>query len=302
MINNQKLCSIALVSIAMVLMLINLAGAATFAPTDLTDYTSGGTIKNSITILGNIFYPGIGWQATDTFYPSIAKELNATVVNSYLDTGITDGAFQVYLAWEFGDKPVIATETNFLSNNSDSGEYNIAFAHSGGTRTLIDKIETGTIKANYVVLAAPALITQNELENLIARYGVKKVIVFQSSRDILNLLQVTLERNHRFADNSVGPAIIGYGIPKNLTPHLMQAHLSLDVIPPRQTFWIGGSDRDRASLFTTNGNVIQIYADPKCILELPWSMHHELCKYMADYYASSQYPFNGAIPGLKGLS
>lgn len=58
MINKQKLWSIALVLKVMVFMLINIAGAATFTQADTTDYTSDGTVQNSINVLGNIFYPG----------------------------------------------------------------------------------------------------------------------------------------------------------------------------------------------------------------------------------------------------
>ncbi len=117
------------------------------------------------------------------------------MMESYLGTYQDDGAFEVYLA---SIKPVpIATKKNFLASDSDSGNYNIAFAHSGGTRTLVDKIESKKVTANYVVLAAPALLTQPELEGL-SKYGVKKVIVYQSPYDILNELYVTLERDHQF--------------------------------------------------------------------------------------------------------
>lgn len=161
----------------------------------------------NVTNKSNIFYPGINWQKGDKSYNLEATELNAKMVNSYLGTHMDDGAFQVFLA---SKTPPIGTKTNFLADSSDSGMYNVAFAHSGGTRTLVDKIESGKVKANYIVLAAPALITQTELQGL-TKYGVKKVVVFQCSGDILNLLNVTLERNHQFKiqgyPSTVAPAM-----------------------------------------------------------------------------------------------
>ena len=282
--------------------------------------------------LGNIFYTGMNYQDPRS-YDYIKNELNppnnpqlTKMIYCYEGTGYFDGAFQVFLAWAIPGKPVIPTETNFLSNNSDEGEYNVAFACSAGNRTLVDKIEWGTVKANYVVLAGPALITQEELDGLTA-YGVKKVIVFQSARDVLNLLQVTMERDHIYDEDAeiipVGPALTaGPSMPVDyytffyigqieltLDPYLSlkpyldtnNPPLHYDIIPKKSTFFVGGAHRDRPSLFTLTDKVLPIninygYSTP------PDVVHSNLCSYMATVYANSQPPFDGpTIPGLKGL-
>ena len=308
----------------------------------------------------NIFYPGINWTAGDVFYKKIADELNAKRMDSYKGTDMFSGAMQVFLALQN-----IGTETNLLSNDSDSGDYNIAFAHSGGTRTLVKKIESRKVKANYVVLAAPALISQEELQELITNYGVKKIVVFQSDWDLLNLLHVTLVRDHLF-NGRHAPAIMveldhlplgiilnymiwGYPVSNpfiltfidvdpqdstdkfsnsfnlhsdvqmeninnlhyavvDISPYLAQANQKLSVIPdPPETFWIGGSDRASAQLFTNwsknqdgNLNIVVVNVQNNAG-EQPMNMHRRLGTTMADSYKNSMYPFNGVIPDLKGL-
>ena len=282
--------------------------------------------------LGNIFYPGINWQQQDDpFYNGIENELNpqngvrinsqlTKMMNSYLGTDMFSGAFQVFLASTLGHPIPIETETNFLSDYSDKGEYNIAFAHSGGTRTLVDKIESGTIKANYVVLAAPALITQEELEFLTAAqlYGVKKVIVFQSPIDTLNMLHVRLVRNFDGSHSAMGfdhwnlphenpnepePQTIGTRFRYSyldINPYILQAHLNRNVIPEDMIFWVGGADRNTASLFKNSDSVVTVNFPG--IGEYSSDMHRELGQKMAEYYANSDDPFDGfRIPGLKGL-
>ena len=335
----------------------------------VSDMVNNRISKFAPKIPSNIFYPGIGWSVGDIGYAKTAKNLNAKMVNSYMNTGVPDGALQVYLAC-IG----IGTEKNFLSNNTDTGSYNIAFAHSGGTRTLVSKIESGKVKANDVVLAAPALITQEELQGLITNYGVKKVVVIQSEWDMLNLLNVTLERNYKFSNGQTSPALtiwldnlplsqipyipdtvinlaidnpgtgnsilnsifhLPFGefgdvinqylhlspiiptfeLSKNnnqhfltvdLTSFLIQSGQSSSIIPISDNFWIGGSDRTKAKLFTdwsknhnSNNDIIVVSIPHVDITENPVSMHSRLGVIMGDYYSNDVYPFDGSIEGLE---
>lgn len=134
----------------------------------------------------NTFYPGINWKEGDQNLTQMANCLDSTLRNSYMNTGIADGAFQTFLAYL-----KIPTEQNYLSTNEGDGNYAIAFAHSGGTQTLIRKIEDGNVTADYVVLAAPALLEQEQLVKLIKERKIrKKVIIIQSERDILYRLTI----------------------------------------------------------------------------------------------------------------
>jgi hypothetical protein len=134
----------------------------------------------------NTFYPGINWKEGDPNLNLMANCLDSTLRESYANTGIIDGAINTWLA-----SKDIATQQNYLSTNEGDGHYTIAFSHSGGTQTLIKKIEEGNVTADYVVLAAPALLEQQQLVKLIKEGKIrKKVIILQSERDILYRLKV----------------------------------------------------------------------------------------------------------------
>lgn len=134
----------------------------------------------------NTFYPGINWKEGDQNLTHMANCLDSTLRKSYMNTGIVSGTFQTLLAYL-----KIPTKENYLSTNEGDGDYTIAFAHSGGTQTLVRKIETGNVTVNYAVLAAPALLEQEQLAKLIKEKKIrKKVIILQSKRDILYQLMI----------------------------------------------------------------------------------------------------------------
>jgi hypothetical protein len=173
-----------------------------FTPTDKIHYNTASK-DVTINVLGNIFYPGINWTSPDKFYDQEATLVNAyPPIPSYEGTDMFSGALQVYLA-----SINKATAKNLLDDTKEEGSYYIAFAHSGGTRTLVSKIEKKIIKAKYVCLAAPALISQDELQGL-KKYDVKQVVVFQSKKDMLNILHVTLDRAYLFNNLNVAPVMM----------------------------------------------------------------------------------------------
>ena len=133
--------------------------------------------------LSNTFYPGIMWSEKEDKIHLIvtAMGLDSKLRESYMNTGTLDGAFHVWLA-----KKGIKTQQNYLKTDEGDGNYPIAFAHSGGTRTLISKIEdgkVGKVRARYVVLAAPALIEQEELEKLVEEHKICLLYTSPSPRD-----------------------------------------------------------------------------------------------------------------------
>jgi hypothetical protein len=151
----------------------------------------------------NIYYPGIAWGKNEMTENIIRSEsLNAKLTLSYYDSAFVsdpknqftkewvkslfNGAFQVWLAYK-----KVPTEQNYLTVHEKS-KYTIAFGHSGGTRTLISKLESGDIQADYVVLAAPMMISQSELENLIKTDKAKKIIVYQSTDDLFYQHPITM--------------------------------------------------------------------------------------------------------------
>lgn len=143
----------------------------------------------------NAFYPGIDWEKKieETIMSNVADDLDSTLIPSYMDTDAISGAFHVWLAYKG-----IPTEKNYLSNEMGDGYHPIVFAHSGGTQTLIKKIEAGSVTADYVVLAAPALLNQSQLSKLIKDRKIKKkIIIFQSKKDILYEINAKVERERK---------------------------------------------------------------------------------------------------------
>lgn len=134
----------------------------------------------------NVFYPGINWQQSKfSDIEKQASDLNAFPEKSYGGTDIGSGIYQVWLAYK-----KIPNDINYLVKKDDtqhSPTYPIAFAHSGGTRTLISKIELGKIKPKYVVLAAPEMVNESELVGLLTRKGntIQKIIIYQTPQDPL---------------------------------------------------------------------------------------------------------------------
>jgi uncharacterized repeat protein (TIGR01451 family) len=132
----------------------------------------------------SIYFPGINWG--DPCFPAItdlAREFGARPVPTYKDTGLDwlhkfDALIEVYKAYLH-----IPTEKNGL--NWSYGCYDVAIAHSGGTRTLISLIQTARITVDTVVLLSPQLISQQELEDIVNGHlaGVKRIIVYQSDAD-----------------------------------------------------------------------------------------------------------------------
>lgn len=143
--------------------------------------------------LQNAFYPGINWETKNlNDLTQKASQLDAILMRSYENTDSFSGAFHVWLA-----KKGIPTKENYLDSTNGDGYHPIAFAHSGGTQTLVKKIEDGKVTADYVVLAAPALIEQPQLEKLIKDGKIKKkVIIFQSEKDLLYQFKARAEKEH----------------------------------------------------------------------------------------------------------
>jgi hypothetical protein len=214
------------------------------------------------------------------------------------------------------------------------------------------------------VLAAPALIEQDELKELILNYEVKKVIVIQSKDDILNLLYATLEQKHKFYSKKISPAgnilidnlplnrILGIPLyaeniflnhPKLINNFLFQLFLkrkygftmeisknndyhyaSFDIafflstceqktsiLPLKESFWIGGSDRKKSCEFVNwSKNADNNYDIIACdilpnksinnkVVENPAHLHSRLRDVMVEMFSNEIYPFDGTIEGLS---
>jgi|GEM_PF-5357053 len=159
----------------------------------------------------NIYYPGINWAKKDTNewiarYEN-AHSLDSFLKRSYLGTNPLTGALQVYLA-----SKNIATIENYLAVNEEGTSVRIAFSHSGGTQTLYQKIAKGEVKVDYAVFAAPALLNQQALAELIASHKVKKIVILQSPQDVLYNLDLKIEREHQFMITS-GSSVITWQAP-----------------------------------------------------------------------------------------
>src|SRR5674476_1597571 len=133
----------------------------------------------------NIFYPGIFWN--DSNKPEMqgyADKLEARLMPSYYNTTIISGVFEVLQLINNNPSPINYPSDDYEKYNE--GNYKIAFAHSGGTLTLVKKIKNKIVHPEYVVLASPCLIQQSDLTDLVENYSVKKVLVIQSPADFLH--------------------------------------------------------------------------------------------------------------------
>lgn len=143
--------------------------------------------------LQNVFYSGINWESTSKDWWGrnlYAQDLNALLIPTYMNTDVLTGALQVYYAWKD-----VSTSKNMINNLYGNGEYKIAFSHSGGTQTLMHKILTDQVKADFVFLAAPALISESDLLNAIQNHGVKKIFIMESEKDVLYELRMQIKTN-----------------------------------------------------------------------------------------------------------
>ena len=273
----------------------------------------------------NVYYPGIIWPIGNLdrwrareFY---ANQLDAKLRTSYLGTGIITGAIHTWLA-----SKNYATVENYIGVREGDVQYNIGFSHSGGTQTLYKKIENPgpptqvqPVNVDYAVFSSPALITQAMVENLVATGKVKKVIIFQSSRDILSQTKVAIYRDcfDVTGGELVGPCVIPIEVPdlpwnidffiKNqpfsLESFIEENGIDPNIIPSEgEVFWIGGASRSEQRLFNGDGNnIITITRDFPEFKDDDYSLkiHSELNKLMVQFYVNGYPPFDGSIEDLK---
>jgi len=210
----------------------------------------------------NIYYPGINWDKDNSNewnsrYEN-AHSLDSTLARSYLGTDALSGALHVFLA----SKNIPTTE-NYLAVNEDGTSVPIAFSHSGGTQTLYQKIAKGEIKVDYAVFAAPALLNQQALAELISSHKVQKIIIIQSPQDVLYNIGLKIEREHKFTKTS-GDSVITWWAPAinvvdapyiggllkdqwyDISGILEENNIDPQWLPESEEFYIGGDAGNQA--------------------------------------------------------
>ena len=269
--------------------------------------SDGTIIKDSACIkdppLNNTFYPGINWAESNRMERNKqAFDLDSTLRLSYFNTNLLTGAIHVWLA-----SINIFTPQNYVDIAEGNGQYSIAFSHSGGTYTLFRKIKARDVIADYAVFVAPALLDQNELENL----PVKKVIIVQSTDDILYRIQIRIERNHDFSLIPDGPAITVLNSPAheflenrayslNTILWLTGIDLNQNQIPENESFWIGGRNRDEQELFSPSNKIIVITRDYSEDVTAG-EAHSILLQELIQMFINKVPPFDGRFEGLEKI-
>jgi len=256
----------------------------------------------------NAFYPGIGWT------PSITNEdgndrltrasgLDAIRINSYYETNDPQkipeefkqvpfdlrGALHTYLAYLEYYTNENYVDIEYQNGKYIDGHYDVVFSHSGGTQTLYQKLKTGKVTADYAFFVAPALITEENLKNLIKNGNVKKkIFIIQSNQDMIyNIHIIDFNKNFDFDINplyqDIHPGInaelagtvadeLKFIIPfTSFTPwvpdlHMLGPYIDIESLlegidqsqlPDQTSFWIGGANRQNQELFVpsdANGN------------------------------------------------
>ena len=287
--------------------------------------------------LPNTFYSGIFWDSGAIDVSQQAFALDASLRESYADTSwghidymITSlgGMYDVYAAYKG-----IATKRNYIANPEGNGNYKIAFGHSGGTQTLMDKLERGGVKAEYAVFIAPALINKARIDNLIKSKKVKKVIIVESDQDLLYNMEAEFKPDQEFVipgDADVpqiiyhAPAVIFRNFPPDLggllngvkivkdTPmdisnFINDNHIERNWLPKKpERFWAGGADRKKQTLFKDvfkesdpNVKVIEMYEKKDGNLDSN-SVHHLLLVKTIEAFLNRVKPFDGSVDsGLR---
>ena len=298
-----------------------------------TKITSNACVRSN---MSNVFYPGINCHTDKQKSARIkdAKIFQADLMWTYLGTDWNDGAFHVWLGYHD-----IPTKENFLKEKTDWGKkYHIAFSHSGGTQTLYKKLRDGLIEADYAVFMSPALLSQEELTQLVKDKKIKKAIVFENDNDILSILRMKFIKDY----HSTGPVSQlewdFHGFPINLndilnffatiiklqiiwvgpldayTQKIVTQELSdsgISVKDPRlpdvETVWIGGASRDIKARFI-NTPYITVIEQPidritpeeweEGVYFLPNVIHSKLITLPEKAWLNGDYPFDGSIEGL----
>jgi len=278
--------------------------------------------------LKNIFYGGIIWDKNNQKQwnerYSSANNLDAILMRSYLGTDALSGALHVWFA-----SKDIATKENYLVYTEGDGQHQIGFSHSGGTQTLYKKIESGAVQVDYAVFASPALLTQEGVDNLVTSGKIKKAVIVQSPKDILNQLKVRLEREHLFVTydpitgfpiyTKVSPAATVIEAPMNLDwftkalPYdmsnlLADNNINSSIVPEIKELWIGGASRSEQRLFEDkdfdrdgNSDVITITEGFQDINDPLYStkVHSKLLEILEKMYQNRKHPFDGTIEKLQ---
>ncbi len=261
----------------------------------------------------NTFYAGIDWKSDAIDVPQQAYAFDAGLVSSYADTNWATGAAHVYVAYNN-----IPTEKNYIKKPKGDGTYKIAFSHSGGTQTLMKKLQSGAVKAEYAVFVAPALINQTEVENLvdpINPHRVNKVIIVESDQDVLYNLRAEFKPNP-LSNNIYAPFLIPLETPDNIPRIIKGKHIpvawllkiiNVDQLPEDETFWAGGADRTKQTLFndtditkkSANVKVIELYEKKNGKMDNR-DVHHLLLVKTIEKFLNRDYPFDGTVDsGLK---
>jgi hypothetical protein len=225
-----------------------------------------------------------------------------------------NGAFHIWLAYKN-----IPTDRNYLSVKTDVGYYPMAFAHSGGTRTLISKVESGEIRSDFVVLVAPILISQAELQKLVDENVVKKIIIFQSSEDVYFSETVTIDvvmpEGPSSDTNSLTLSIMmpltdaPYGLSDDDIKKYSDAMKNAGIVSGGETaYW--GRERSKQKVFENYPDPIDKKDAAERIIVIKRSYgagedadiancpHNLLRDDMVRMFTTGEYPFDGKIKGL----
>jgi hypothetical protein len=264
----------------------------------------------------NIFYPGINWDKDyENENLTKADALDSVLAYSYFGSGMFNGAFHLWLAYKG-----IRTDLNYLSAKTDCGYHPIAFAHSGGTRTLISKIESGEVRADFVVLAAPILISQKELQELVDDNRVKKIVIFQSPNDIYFAKTVTIDIAMPETDIGVAvndipdvTVVMPSSDPFKLPDADVRMHANemtdMNLLNCFETAYWGG-EGSKQRLFMDYPNPVDNENDTEKIIvikksyaeeaaDINDSPHNLLREDMVAMFLAGEYPFDGKIGGLE---
>jgi PGF-pre-PGF domain-containing protein len=303
----------------------------------------------------NAFYPGIGWRP-----PIIennkdgkdrltrATDLNAKLINCLYGTNDKtklSGGFEK-LPGEFDIKGALhtwlasldyPTDENLLDSSEGNGNYHIVFSHSGGTQILYQKLKDKKVITDYAFFAAPALITQDQMVDLIKSGAVKKkIFIVQSTQDILYNTHIRdFQKKYDFSSNifvtdirsGVKAEVAGSPLDewgRNFAKNWLTIkwnyidvdpllkNIDKNQLPDEASFWIGGSNRDNQELFqpsyltTPDPNQITVInleyngLDKNPFWIFPdMEVHGYLIDWIIEQYNTGGYPFDGSTSDLK---
>ena len=298
----------------------------------------------------NALYPGIGWTPSDIENDKEGKDrltratdLDATLIKCLFETndvkklpvGFNELSSKLNIDIRGAVQTWFASNGIYTQENYDDlpdGDYKIIFSHSGGTQSLYQKLQNERVTADYVFFAAPALISESQMIDLINSGAVKKkIFIVQSKQDILyNAHVLDYQKAYNFGtpwypDYHSGVNLEVAGSPfddivkwpalfliqmKGL--HTKGGYIDADPLltdnyknqlPIKASFWIGGSDRDYQQLFYPAYNIetinLEFTAPHSEFIIDDVDVHGYLIDWIIEHYnRGDMYPFDGSVPDL----